>query len=417
MSGTTIVRWTVRLLGVMLVVALATLLVLRVYWSKRLGSAERDLRGQLGPLVGSAFESPKIPGNDNAGIFVRAAAEALVLVGNDKAQVNDLSMTPPESWTEQQRAELRRIVADNRPALELLHRAVGLKQSVFGLAAEVDAMEKPGPLPVLLKVLSVQRLLSDDGFLALRERDIPRVLSTTDVMSVTAVALEREPILVAELVGIACEKMLLSVIASAVAKPGLDAAGISRLERAAVEVDLRVAWKQSLARVALTRLGSAASPGYRGAREIVYAVLPGCYDAPAVEYCSRLVNAVDTPYGTDLRRSAIATPFATPDLVRAAARYQVVLSQRRAARIALALRRQALETGTYPRSLSAFPEARQKDPFTGGPIVYRLRPDGSAQLTVPNGEKLWDQANPEVHNPGPFIWELPAPARTAPSTR
>ena len=75
----------------------------------------------------------------------------------------------------------------------------------------------------------MQRLLYDDGFLALQEHDVPRVLSAAEVMSAMAAALERETVLVAELVGMACEKMLLGVIAGAAATPGLDAAGISQL--------------------------------------------------------------------------------------------------------------------------------------------------------------------------------------------
>jgi hypothetical protein len=403
------VRWTVQVVEILLLVALAGVLVLRVYWSRRLAAAEQDLRKQLGPLVASAFESPKIPDSDNGAIFVRAGAEAMILLGDDIPLVDKMSATPPESWTESQRADLRRIVARNAPALTLLARAVGLKRSNFGIADAAAKMEKPGPLPVLLKVIRVQRLLYDDALLALQEHDFSRVLSSAEVMSATAAALEHEPLLVAELMGIACEKMFLGVVEGAVATPGLDAAAISHLEHILVDVDLRVAWKQSLARVALTRLGSAASSGYRGVRKIVYSILPGWYDAVAIEYCLRLVSATDIPYGTDLGHAAIAMPFNTPDLVRAAARNQVVLSQRRLARIALALRRQALETGTYPSSLSAFPEASETDPLTGGQIVYTLHPDGSAKITIPGGAKLSDEANPQAHNPGPFTWELPAP--------
>jgi hypothetical protein len=417
MTGSRLVRSTFRVVGVVLVVALAALLAVRVYWGRRLGSAEQDLRERLGPFVASAFESPRIPDSDNGGIFLRAGAEALILLGNDKPLVNEMSTTPPESWTESQRAGLRRIVADNRPVLELLHRAVGLKQSNLGIADSAAKMARPGQIPSLLKVLSVQRLLYADSFLALQEHDLTRALTNAEAMSAMAAAMEREPLLVAELIGVACEKMLLEVIRGAAASPDLDGAGTSRLEQALVQIDLRVAWKQLLARVALTRLGSAASAGYEGVEKVVDLLLPGRYDAPAIEYGVKLINAMDEPYGTDLRRTAIATPFATPELVRAAARNQVVLSQRRLARIALGLRRQAMDTGAYPSSLNSFTEASEKDPFTGGQLVYTVHADGSARLSVPDGEKLWDQANPQVHNPGPFTWELPAPVRTAPPSR
>lgn len=412
MSGSAVVRWTVRVVGVVLVLALAALLVLRVYWSRRLVSAERDVRERLGPAVASAFAPPNIPDEENAAFFLRAGAEALILLGDDELLVGDLGVTPPLRWTESQRSDLRRIVAGNAPALELLARAVGLRRSYFGMAETTRLTLSPRPMPLLLRALWAQRLLYDDSLLALQEHDFPRLLARADVMSAMAAALEREPVLVAELVGVGCEKMLLGVVEGAAASPGLDATAISRLEHAVVRMDLHEAWERMMARVALDRLRPEASEGYGGLSKVIASVIPGWYEAPAIEYCSKLINALDRPYGTDLNHAPIMPAYA-PNLVRAAARNQVVLSQRRLATLGLALRRQALETGTYPTALTAFPEASKRDPFTGGRLVYTRAPDGSAQLTVPDGVKLWDEANPEVHNPGPFTWELPAPPNPA----
>jgi hypothetical protein len=87
----------------------------------------------------------------------------------------------------------------------------------------------------------------------------------------------------------------------------------------------------------------------------------------------------------------------------------VILSERRLARLALALRRQGLATGVYPDSLDAFPEASAPDPFTAEHIVYTHRRDGSAQLSVPGGVKLWERMQRNVGFAGPFTWELPPP--------
>jgi hypothetical protein len=427
MSGSTVLRWTVRILGVALVVVLAALLVLRVYGSRRLAAAEHDFAAIVGPVneSGNPCALPKIPDAENAAVFLQAGINAMILLGDDVPLVGKMSATPPQNWTESQRADLRRIVARNAPALELLHRAVGLKRSNFGIADAAHKMEKPAPLPVLLKAMRVQRLLYGEGVLALEERDFPRALSSAEVMSAMAAALEREPLLIAHLVGIACEKMFLEVAADTVAMPALDERSLAALERQLVEVDLGRAWKRTLAcefrLPSHWKIAEGTSMPQTVAQKLRYALLADYFDAPYVERMAHLAGAMGLPYGDGLgglagaapRSSSTVLAMVTGNLVNAIGRYQVVLSERRLARFALALRQRALETGAYPQTLASFSEALEKDPFTGGQLLYTLRPDGSAQLAVPNGVKLWDRLNPEIHNPGPFTWELPAPQPAA----
>jgi hypothetical protein len=75
------------------------------------------------------------------------------------------------------------------------------------------------------------------------------------------------------------------------------------------------------------------------------------------------------------------------------------------------MRLHALRLGAYPDCLARFDAASRPDPFTGGKMTYVHRGDGSARLEVVGGGALWNRANPGVHNPGPFIWELPPPRR------
>jgi hypothetical protein len=425
MNGRRIVRWSVRVLGVVLVVALAGLLALRIYGSRRLAAAERRFAAAVGPVEGNPCASDRVPDEQNAAIYLRAGIDATIFLDDDVPLVDDLTVTPPLNWTESQRAGLRRIVARNAPALELLHRAVGLKRSNFGIADFAHKMEKPGPLPMLLKAMRVQRLLYDESLLALQERDFSRALSSAEVMSAMAAALEREPLLIAHLVGIACEKMFLELTADAVAMPTVNERSLAAVEDQLVDVNLDQAWKRTLAcefRLPSRRkIVERPSMPQAVLQRIRYALLADYLDALYVERMADLASAMRSPCGDGLARLAGASPRSsstvlsmfTGHLVNAIGRYQVVLSERRLARLAVALRRNAVQTGAYPTSLASFPEARERDPFTGGQLSYTLRPDGSAQLAVPDGVKLWDRMNPNIHNPGPFTWELPPPRAAA----
>lgn len=424
MAMSKVVRRTVRVVGVALVVALAGLLALRIYGNRRLAAAEREFRGNVGPMAGNAYASATVPDEENAAIYLRAGAEAVILPGGERALAAELTTLVFKRWDPQQVSEITRILAGNAPALELLHRAAGKTKSSFGLLDPANVDEDLKTKLPLLKLLWAQRLLWLDAHLALRDGDTARLLDDARAMSVMAAALERESPLISELVGIAAEKILLATVADAVASPHLDEAAASDLSRALLDVDLRAAWRRSLAfevRVPGGRQASEGSSKARGnlIRRVGYLVAPSFWDAPYVEWMARLLKAVELPYASSLsalteqRPRSAFSPLAGSfsNLTQAAGRNQVILSERRLARLALALRRQALATGVYPDSLDAFPEASALDPFTAEHILYTHRRDGSAQLSVPGGVKLWERMQKNVGFAGPFTWELPPPGK------
>ncbi|MCU0293783.1 MAG: hypothetical protein MUF10_17670 [Thermoanaerobaculaceae bacterium] len=100
-----------------------------------------------------------------------------------------------------------------------------------------------------------------------------------------------------------------------------------------------------------------------------------------------------------------------PNLHSAAGRLQATMAQRTLVRLVLALRLQGLTSGTYPHDLSGFPKAAGPDPFTGKPLAYERRADGSAVLTIPDGEALWKQVSGGMPTPCPFSVTLPPPAK------
>ena len=68
------------------------------------------------------------------------------------------------------------------------------------------------------------------------------------------------------------------------------------------------------------------------------------------------------------------------NLDSASARATATASARNLARLAIALRREALATGRYPPTLPSIDGVPTDDPLTGGPRAYDVRADGSAEL-------------------------------------
>jgi len=325
---------------------LGCLLVLRIVGARRMAAAEREFEAKAGPLPENLYASDRVPDEENAAILLRAGAEAVILLDKDKARAGDLTMTALRVWSHQDLAFLRDLLARNGPALELLRRTAGMTRSGFGLKDPADVDEELKTKLPLLKLLWAQRLLFLDAQVALREGAFARLADDVKAMSVLAVAVEREAPLISELVGIGAEKIVLETISDAVAHPELDAGTLSVLATTIPELDLRAAWRRSLAcEFKLPQMSVASRPGPDAKRSLLktalYLAAPGYFDAPYVEWMARIMQAPDAPYGSSLPalmeqhpRCSISPLDAITGLTQAAGRNQVVLSERRLARLA-----------------------------------------------------------------------------------
>ena len=416
---TSLLRLAVRIVGIALVIVLAGSLALRLHGRKRLAVAEGEFRRAASQFEADACRSLNVPDAENASIWLRAGANALVLSQADKALLADLASLPVARWTPEQKAALGRLADGNAPGIELLARGAGLKRSSYGLNGTESDEERKVALP-LLPLINSARLLQPAARLALAEGKVDRFLELTGAIAAVAVSTEREAPLISPLIGLAAEKIMLTAVADAVADPTLDDAALARLEEILVDVDLRTAWRRSVVcgrRGVDTRVGDAAVEGdvWPGLLRVVLGA--SLWDAPYVEVHARLLSAFDEPYGLGRTGESVRNiriwplgpqMFMVPNLVNAAGRFQVVASERRLASLAIRLRRQALRSGSYPASLLGVAGGEGPDPFSGRSLSYEVRPDGSARLAVPGGEVLWDKLNPTIHFPGPFTWELPA---------
>ncbi|TAM48791.1 MAG: hypothetical protein EPN53_09005 [Acidobacteria bacterium] len=448
-------RLTVRTAGVVLVVVLAGFLALRIYGNRRLAAAEREFTAKVGPMAGNPYASAKVPDDENAAILLRAGAEAVVLPGGDKPLAGDLTMIEAKRWNAQQVTEIRRILAANAPALELLHRAAPMTRSSFGLVDSVNEAEEldmtstrlglAGPVKEtekfkakmpILKLLWGQRLLLLDARLALHNGDWQRFLTDAVSMSTMAVALERESPLVAVLIGIAAEKILLTVTSEATARPDVSLETLRSLQSLLPETDLRATWRRALLvsavgtdrRVAAVRADPKrmGEEGFGVKGRLLELLFGGIFAAQQRELYSDLVGVVDQPLGSNprwadrgkARPKSMFSVFESvmfPELAGSGGRVQSTMSLRNLADVALKVRIEGLRTGAYPPTLAAYPEAMRPDPFAAKPLSYVLRPDGSAVIAVRDFVVLWKRVSvgPVAQ---PFSWELPAPG-TAVATK
>ncbi|HVN33405.1 MAG TPA: hypothetical protein VMT45_15615, partial [Thermoanaerobaculaceae bacterium] len=244
MPTSPVVRWGVRLVAGALVVALAALLGVRAYGKSRLAAAEREFAKRVGPQERSAPIGVKVAEEENASIFLRNGAEAMILPGDDRPLVGELAFEPVGRWSERNRAELRRILAANGAALELLRSAGRMTESDFGPLAW-DEKTRELTTPPLLNLLTAQRLLLGDARIALVDREPRRVLSDAAAMATMATALEREAPGVELQMGLACEGMLLALLEEAIADPSTERAALVKLQAILPDVDLRAAWRRS----------------------------------------------------------------------------------------------------------------------------------------------------------------------------
>ncbi|OFV81188.1 MAG: hypothetical protein A2Y78_07790 [Acidobacteria bacterium RBG_13_68_16] len=429
MPNSPLVRWTVRLVAAALVAALAALLALRIYGSERLAAAEKEFAAKVGSREAAPSAPVRFLDEENAALLLRGGAEAMILPGDDKPLVGEASMTPSHSWSESQRADIRRILGNNRPAVELLHRAAGKASCNFGVIGSNNKTEELTGAH-LLKLMTAQRLLLVDARMALLERDAARLLADAASMSTMAAGFERETPMIELVAGIACERMLLSVVGETIADPSTARGSLSSLQEMLVDTDLRVAWRRSnLAEAAeIERHVAVVMSDPLTAREgkaslygrILEFAIGDIFRAQQLELRADLVAAVDQPLGLNpqlLARGSdrprwmfdVFESVIFPEGAKAAARVQSTLSARNLAGFALALRLRAFETGSYPSTLAGLAGATQPDPFAGKPLAYDRRPDGSARITVPGFEGLWRRISGAGAGSQPFSCELPTP--------
>ncbi len=409
----------VRIGGIVAVAALALLLAVRLQARASDAKLETEFVQRVGPLDPEAYASPSVPDAENAAIWLRAAAAAASLSPADKDLIGEVGRVPADRWTAEQQAGIERLASRNAPAFVLAERAVPLTRSSLMLSGR-EATDSKYRVS-LADHLWLARIIDVRARLAVRRGDWPGFRSGVAELGRLASSEERESPLICQLVGLATERMMFDVIRAGVESPVSDGAAWRGLEADIPSVELVPAWRRALGAMAAGVYAGIVDPRNLFDRESTKVELSVPNREEFLRVVLDLERLATRPIGLDaaladrlektknVRSGGPVADFLAGSLVR----YQSILSMRRMARIAIALRAGALAQGRYPDTLAAWPDAAAPDPFTGGQLRYEPRADGSAVLAVPGAEELFNRIN-ELTTTVPYTWALPAPRPAVP---
>ena len=203
-------------------------------------------------------------------------------------------------------------------------------------------------------------------------------------------AMSAEPSLITVLVGAAIENDLLGLAAdlAAATSPQLaDPAFLRRLAAELPQADWQAQARRALELDAATLIHELSVPP-DVAQRILFFPWQELTQACVVEHTVRSLDATNTPVGgrpdpPEIKPSVfmvhqrLAWMVGSPRVVR---RAQDVMAQRQLVSTALRLRALALGGSGYPESLPA--SMSEPNPFTGRPLEYAPRGDGSVELRI-----------------------------------
>lgn len=410
-------RIAMLVLAAAVLLALGGLLALKASASHRVAAAWPVLEQRLGPLDPATYNLPPVPADQNAFTWLDRGAEALpVLSADDHAALDLMAGSDASEWASAGRATLERVIESNRRGVEILHRAAGLERS----SQRVDysrgfATEVPNYIPLL----RAAKALAADARWALTEGDGERATRSATALSTLVRSLDREPTLLAKILGSLAEKKLLLVAQTAI-DTGADREVLDRLRSLLGDVEPAAGFRAALAYDAAamhhTYLGEAKrerGPDPLGLEalsiERLYAAIADGYvelaEAPAAPFTA-LAAAIELP---EVAHPGIGK-LAVPDLLGLAAQLASTAAGRQLAATALHLRAASLATGRYPETLPA--DLARPDPMAGTRPSYRILPDGSAELSLPEAQAAVDRwlgrPSPGVVQ-APLAWHLPPP--------
>ncbi|OYW04555.1 MAG: hypothetical protein B7X11_02805 [Acidobacteria bacterium 37-65-4] len=271
-----------------------------------------------------------------------------------------------------------------------------------------------------LDLLRAAQLLDADGRDALRLDDMDRLFADAGALRLLASAQEREDELIDPLLGIYAERLSLAVIREAAGLPSLRPGDIDRLSALLPTVDLAAALHRAVGYEAagmMDRIANGTEAEHLGIqlglRGHLENWLRGDAEiARALRGWAAWAESMSQPYARRLaappaRESVSDNPFVWGSQGKTAGRVQAALALRQMTALGLEVRKAGLERGAYPADLSAFPGAASPDPFTGKPVAYTLHPDGSATLSIPGGDALYDKLSAGKVPTIGATWTLP----------
>lgn len=231
---------------------------------------------------------------------------------------------------------------------------------------------------------------------------------TIEILGRLAASLEREPMGITLLLGVSVERLQLSAVQEITQSPAATPGFLNRLRASLSQVDLAEQYRRAMilngsSIVDVIRGGTIDEAQFREAdyREAFPWVIRQWPDLAAAQFLdlqrkrSRLWG-LPYPVAKASEDSEASKPFPLRQLddvflrdrPEFTGRISSMVSNRRLATIGVDLRIRRLESGHYPPNLAAVPDALKPDPFTGKPLRFERRADGSAELSSPEAPAL-----------------------------
>ena len=423
MTATT-ARRVIVVSALSLLIVLAIPLALRARGGAKVTTAIERFEAEVGPLNFARYQPPAIDRRENAGVWLKAAAQAIVLSKEDMKLLRTLSDAPEETWQPDQRQQLDLLVADAAPALELLARSIRLERSNFELDySKGDQMQ----IPNFLSFITANRLVGVKGRRDLAKGDLEGFEQAVLMCSRSARTLEGESIVISQLVGLAVERGCLALLHEGIVKGVDDIDVLRRLKAAIGGVDLQDMIARSLGAegtVLVARGGQSVSKlmsttHSSGASSMSFPSLRA-YDrrwvARAIDNYRQIAADLGRPFAEVHAEYGKPTPILATDKIESQLaanfdqtvhRAKTIEGMRHLAEAALNLRIQAVEDIEYPTRITG----ATPNPYTGQQLSYEVLADGSAVLSATGAAELHFKIDPERnHRAAPlFSWELPAP--------
>lgn len=402
---------------------LATGLAIHLLGAHRLSSASKRYEREVGPLSVHAFVRERLPVERNAVTWLRPGVLATVLFTGDQALIGSLSAKPSREWAPDDVAKLEALLDRNAPAIELLSRARGMKESNWDIPYADGTTAK---IPNLLAAINAAKIVNARGRLALSRGDSATAMASAETLGVLARSLEAERVSIVLLVGVTIEKQQLALAHEIIAARPTTPRQLDGLAASLCDEDLTGALRDAMRGSAAAIVHDVSGESYlEQVHNHIYRQVAKAISAFVASAAIEAHRGADQSLGGPVKEP-LANPddggksswwdelvgSVAPNVASMSARITATASARELARIAIALRREALVSGRYPAALPAVEGLPAIDPLSGDPRVYTVHDDGSAELRSTTTAEILRSISPA----GPltfdalYRWTLPAPA-------
>ncbi len=335
----------------------------------------------------ASFEKPPIPDEKNAARWLQAGAGAIVWSKEEQKVIGEASLLPYREWSPEVVAKVRTVLDDHRDALKIMAKARNLKDSNYGL--EYSRTLK-WQWTSSLQFIRAARLLADQARMGSGTCDLENAYEALGTLGKMASTLEDESGDIAVLIGIAIDRIWLSVVSEALSLDVGCPPELDRIEALMPEAELDEMLRRTLSlqsaslRLSLAEVGSAEGEN-----------LPS--DGEIVDLLESWIALIGTPIGSK-RKQVEELVRRSNDTLRITGmglqwksligRAQSVQALRQEVRALIALRRLGAKRGSFPADRPDIPELQRPDPLTGNPLLYTRNADGSVTLKIDADEDL-----------------------------